>query len=114
MSDEHGIPRVNGAVAVSRAFGNIRHRVILPEPDITEMELTGDEEFLVVACDGLWDVMTSVEVRKFVKKFMSKHGKRTTGISEALVDEALRKGSTDNVSVVFVEFGWWKAVKRDV
>ena len=107
------MPRVNGAVAVSRAFGNLRHRVIIPEPDITEIELTGDEEFLVVACDGLWDVMTSEDVRAFVKKFMTKNGKRTAGMSEALVDEALRKNSTDNVSVVFIEFNWWKEPKRD-
>lgn len=107
-----GVPRVNGAVAVSRAFGNIRHRVIIPEPDLLEIDLTGDEEFIIVACDGLWDVMTSKEVRTFVKKYMNKNGKRTKGISTALVDEALRRGSTDNVSVVFVEFKDWKAPKR--
>ena len=105
--------RVNGIVAVSRAFGNFRHKVIIPEADVKVFDLTGDEEYIVLACDGLWDVFTPAQVRKFVKKFMSKNGKHTKGMSEALVVEALRLGSTDNVSVVFIEFFGWKGVKRE-
>ncbi len=112
MNDETGILRVNGAVAVSRAFGNLRHRIIIPEADIIEFDLTGDEQYIVLACDGLWDVMTPPKVRKFVKNYMGKHKKRTNGISEALVDEALRSGSTDNVSVIFIEFFSWKEPRR--
>jgi serine/threonine protein phosphatase PrpC len=113
VNEEQGVMRVNGAVAVSRAFGNIRHRVITPDADVVIHELSGDEEYVVVACDGLWDVMTTEQVRKFVRNYMKKHGKRTKGISEALVNEALKLGSTDNVSVVFVEFEWWKEPKRN-
>jgi len=112
VSDEMGVARVNGAVAVSRAFGNIRHRVIIPEPDVKELHLKGHEEFIVLACDGLWDVMTPSEVGKFVRRYMGENGRRTQGVSMALVDEALRRGSTDNVSVIFVEFKDWKGPKR--
>jgi serine/threonine protein phosphatase PrpC len=86
--------------------------VIIPEPDIVEHELYGDEEFIVLACDGLWDVMNPQQVRKFVNRYMSKNRNRTKGISEALVEESLRLGSTDNVSVVFIEFNSWKKPKR--
>lgn len=112
ISEEGGVMRVNGVVAVTRSFGNIRHRVIIPEADISTFDLTGDEEYIVLACDGLWDVMDTVSVRRFVNNYMSRSGKRTKGISEALVDEALRLGSTDNVSVIFIEFFWWKTPKR--
>ena len=112
IGEEGGIMRVNGSVAVSRAFGDVRHKVIIPEPDIVEHELYGDEEFIVLACDGLWDVMNPQQVRKFVNRYMSKNRNRTKGISEALVEESLRLGSTDNVSVVFIEFNSWKKPKR--
>lgn len=112
ISEEGGILRVNGIVAVTRAFGNIRHKVITPDADILEVDMRGDEQYVVLACDGLWDVMTPDAVRKFVKKYMKKHGNRTKGISEALVDESLKLGSTDNVSVVFIEFYQWKEPKR--
>jgi serine/threonine protein phosphatase PrpC len=106
-----GVLRVNSAVAVSRAFGNIRHKVIIPEADVRVRELTGQEAFLVLACDGLWDVMTPQEVRQFVGIYFTRNGRRLKGISEALVDEALRRGSTDNVSVVFVQFNGWNMPK---
>jgi serine/threonine protein phosphatase PrpC len=96
-------------VAVTRAFGDLRHRVIIPEPEIREIDLRGDELFLVLACDGLWDVMNSIQVREFVEKYVRSNKKSTKGISEALVNHALQLGSTDNVSVIFIEFfGWVK------
>ena len=103
VHDESGVARVNGVVAVARAFGNLRLRCIVPEPAIREIELTGEEQYMVLACDGLWDVMTGATVQQFVNAYVKKRNK-TKGISEALVDEALRLGSTDNVSVIFVEF----------
>lgn len=104
--------RVNGIVAVSRAFGNFRHKVIIPEADFKEFTLQGDEEYIVLACDGLWDVMDNDSLRKFINKYLAKNGRKTQGLSEALVNEALRLGSTDNVSVIFIEFNQWKEPKR--
>jgi serine/threonine protein phosphatase PrpC len=51
-----GVPRVNRVLAVSRAFGNRTLRtVIRPDADIIQSDLA-NEDFLVVASDGLWDV----------------------------------------------------------
>jgi protein phosphatase 1L len=49
-----GVPRVNGILAVARAFGNynIRH-VIKADPDIFQREITSDDDFLILASDGL-------------------------------------------------------------
>lgn len=112
INDENGVMRVNGVVAVSRAFGNLRHRVIIPEADVREFTLTGDEEYIVLACDGLWDVMTPSQVRRFVRKTLKKNKNSTKGMAEALVDESLRLGSTDNVSVIFIQFDWWQNPKK--
>ena len=35
---------------------------VIGEPDVSEYDLTGDEDFIVVACDGVWDVMNQKEV----------------------------------------------------
>lgn len=37
-------------------------------PDVKCLQMTSDFEFVVLACDGIWDVMTSQEVVSFVHK----------------------------------------------
>ncbi|KAL7554817.1 hypothetical protein ACHAWF_018334 [Thalassiosira exigua] len=60
-----------------------------------------DGEFLIVACDGLWDVMKDQEAVDFVRGHVNnnrKEGRETAAAS--LVEEALRRESTDNVTVI--------------
>lgn len=65
-----------------------------------------DGEFLIVACDGLWDVMEDQQavdlVRNFVHDKNSIHSlkSRQEKVARYLIDEALRRGSTDNVTVI--------------
>lgn len=68
--------RVNGNLALSRAFGDFHYKgnvqlpadqqIVSPCPDVTDLELTDDVDFLVLACDGIWDVLSSEEVVEFV------------------------------------------------
>merc|ERR1712113_882182 len=60
--------RVNGMLAIARAFGD--HQLKMPTlpldvvsnvPDITSTELTDQDMFVIVACDGLWDVIDDQE-----------------------------------------------------
>ncbi|XP_045445374.1 protein phosphatase 1E-like [Melitaea cinxia] len=54
-----GTWRVNGQLAVSRAIGDAKYKpYVTARPDIAEVDLDGDEDFVVVACDGLWDVVS--------------------------------------------------------
>lgn len=60
-------PLVNGILAVSRAFGDRNMKgAISAEPDVRERRLERHDEFLVLATDGLWDVMTSQEACSIV------------------------------------------------
>ena len=52
--------------------------------------------FVICACDGLWDVFEDQEAVDFVHKY----GHEREIIAEHLVNEAMRKGSTDNISVM--------------
>jgi len=103
--DVNGVPRLNGVLAVTRSFGDIRFKhFVVPEPEILKHSLTGEEDFLVLACDGLWDIMDAQEVGEFVREYRTSQG-TTAGIAKALVDEALELKSGDNVSVIVVFFG---------
>ncbi len=55
-----GTWRVGGVLAVSRAFGDRPlKRYVIATPAVAEESLTGEDEFLLLASDGLWDVMTN-------------------------------------------------------
>uniref|UniRef100_A0A7E4UUY3 protein-serine/threonine phosphatase n=1 Tax=Panagrellus redivivus TaxID=6233 RepID=A0A7E4UUY3_PANRE len=88
---EHGITtaggfvecnRVNESIALPRASGDFAfkpNRAKLPKgqivtayPDISCFELTKDFEFIVVTCDGIWDVMTDEEADKFCRQRFQK------------------------------------------
>jgi serine/threonine protein phosphatase PrpC len=61
--------RVNGNLALSRALGDFvfkrnedmpaEEQIVTANPDIITRDLTPDVEFMVLACDGIWDVMSN-------------------------------------------------------
>jgi serine/threonine protein phosphatase PrpC len=57
-------------------------------------------EFLIIACDGLWDVMSSAEACRFVHTASAWQSPER--VARALVDHALTLGSMDNISAVVV------------
>lgn len=60
-----------------------------------------DGEFLIVACDGLWDVMEDDEAVDAVRDHVAQNGlKSRTEVASILVNEALERGSTDNITVI--------------
>jgi protein phosphatase 1L len=102
--DPQGVPfgcyRVNGNLAMSRAIGDRSERpMVTAEPDICFFELTTECDFVVLATDGLWDVMDNEEVVQYIHKY----GQREE-VASWLVEEALRRGSLDNITVVIVWF----------
>jgi len=104
--------RVFGTLAVSRSFGDSRYKkpktsqnFVTWEPAITTKELNPSHRALVLACDGLWDVLSHNEVAESVVRGVN-NGKNSQQISEELVNIALEKYTEDNVTVVTVLFNW--------
>lgn len=59
--------RVNGELAVSRAIGDKRLRpYVIPEPEVRRYEIPATSRFVVMATDGLWDVMSCNQVNEMV------------------------------------------------
>lgn len=90
--------RVCGVLAVTRSLGDqILKPFVIAHPTVNEAEATAAEgPFLIVACDGLWDVMEDREAVRLVNAFA---GDREA-VADHLVQEALRRGTADNVTVV--------------
>lgn len=107
------IGRVNGDLAVSRALGDFEYKnvkqkgqceqLVSPEPEITWLQRTPEDEFLVLACDGIWDVMTNDMVCSMVRERM-KVTDDLEEISSQILDACLRKESKDNMSLMIVAF----------
>lgn len=58
-----GISRVNGQLCVSRAIGdNGMKDVVIAVPDIQTITITDDDDFLIMACDGVWDYVNEEEI----------------------------------------------------
>ena len=75
------LQRVNGSLAVSRALGDFEYKMetdlsavaqlVSPEPDVlVQPRQSQADEFVVLACDGVWDVMSNEEVADFIRARM--------------------------------------------
>ncbi|XP_069881600.1 protein phosphatase 1B isoform X3 [Dipodomys merriami] len=120
------IQRVNGSLAVSRALGDYDYKcvdgkgpteqLVSPEPEVYEI-LREEDEFIILACDGIWDVMSNEELCEFVKSRLEVSDD-LENVCNWVVDTCLHKGSRDNMSIVLVCFPNApkvsdEAVKRD-
>jgi serine/threonine protein phosphatase PrpC len=93
------------ALAVSRALGDKTfHPCISYSPDVFTRKIASDDQFLVLACDGLWDVLSDQQVVDFVLGLSGMGLRNPQLLAQQLVDFALEQGSTDNVSVILVMF----------
>lgn len=122
------INRVCGELAVSRSIGDPDYKsfqpgakvdscflwpenhnqvfmadLVIPVPEFKTREISNNDEFCIIASDGLWDVMSGEEVIVRVKQSFIE-GKNSTETAEELCDLALKLGSSDNVTIVIIQF----------
>lgn len=96
-----GTWRIDGSLAVARAIGDADFsRYVSCHPSVSCRQLSRRDRWLVIASDGLYDVMTNEEVAQFCR---AQHQLTAAKMSEALVREAVRnRGSGDNTTAVAV------------
>ncbi|OMO66167.1 phosphatase 2C (PP2C)-like protein [Corchorus olitorius] len=112
--------RVFGVLAMSRSIGDRYLKPwIIPEPEVMFIPRAREDECLILASDGLWDVMSNEEAcevaRRRILLWHKKNGvpslvERGKGIdpaaqaaAEYLSMLAMQKGSSDNISVIVVD-----------
>jgi protein phosphatase 2C len=108
--------RVFGVLAMSRAIGDRYLKpYVIAEPEVQCIKRSEDDECLILASDGLWDVMSNEVVCDIARRALNcrRNGNASTESSEEecaaaqaaalLTKLALAKGSGDNISVVVVD-----------
>ncbi|POM59648.1 Protein phosphatase 2C [Phytophthora palmivora] len=93
-------------LAVSRAFGDRALKTPTPlvscEPEVTRFTVQFEDLFLVLACDGVWDVLSDQDVVDIALAYF--HDAKAA--ADAIVKAAYKKGSLDNLTATVIQFGW--------
>ncbi|GER55143.1 protein phosphatase 2C family protein [Striga asiatica] len=102
---------LNGVLSVTRALGDWDMKLprgsaspLIAEPEFRQVTLTEDDEFLIIGCDGIWDVMSSQQAVSLVRRGLRRHDDPEQ-CAKDLVMEALRLNTFDNLTVIIVCFG---------
>ncbi|KAJ6748812.1 PHOSPHATASE 2C FAMILY PROTEIN [Salix purpurea] len=107
--------RVLGVLATSRSIGDQYLKpFVSSKPEVTVNKRAENDEFLVLASDGLWDVISNEFACQIIKRCL--HGRmrrksqgvvsesrRTAEAAAVLAELAMARGSKDNISVIVVE-----------
>ncbi|KIW27248.1 uncharacterized protein PV07_07004 [Cladophialophora immunda] len=109
--------RVNGNLALSRAIGDFEFKksadlspeqqIVTAFPDVITHEVSSDDEFLVIACDGIWDCQSSQAVVEFVRRGVAAKQELHL-ICENMMDNCLASNSEtggvgcDNMTMIVI------------
>ncbi len=85
--------------------------LVIADPEIKVVDVEEDDNFVIIACDGFWDVLKFEEAVKYALDLLD-DGKCAQYVSKTLCELAVRMGSSDNVSYLCVLRGgsgrlWW-------
>jgi serine/threonine protein phosphatase PrpC len=103
------VHRVAG-YAVSRSMGDTNYPIISQKPYKSVLKIPSNSKYFVLASDGLWDAMTNKDVNNFIDMKLQKikslgkfqNEKKASNVAYSLGQQAIKKGSQDNVSIFVV------------
>ncbi|KAG0490556.1 hypothetical protein HPP92_007419 [Vanilla planifolia] len=120
--------RVLGVLAVSRSIGDYYLKPYVSAiPEISVTERSEEDEFLILASDGLWDVVSNEAACRITRQCLSGQaaemfpevvcGRSAADAAALLAEIAMSRGSRDNISVIVVELrrleGRWSRKRYD-
>ncbi|CAN1816382.1 Probable protein phosphatase 2C 60 [Linum perenne] len=109
--------RVNGSLNLARAIGDMEFKqnkflpaekqIVTANPDINTVELCEDDDFLVLACDGVWDCMSSQQLVDFIHEQLQSETK-LSAVCERVMDRCLAPSTAggegcDNMTMILVQ-----------
>jgi len=126
-ADEDGISRVCGELSVSRAIGDIDYKgmcnkdvsqcffafpdghnmqfkadLITAEPQFMSTNITPQDDFLLIACDGLWDVMDEATAVEVTRELLEEDD-NVESVAKKMCHLAEKMGSPDNITVMVIK-----------
>lgn len=98
--DSEGTIRI-GDLSLSRAFGDGDNLPYISQtPDVHYNKITNKTKYVVMGCDGLWDVINNKDLFKLLNEFKKLGSKN---LAADLAQKALERNTSDNVSVIVIE-----------
>ena len=111
--------RVNGNLNLSRAIGDLEYKrnvdlkpeeqIITSTPDVVRIQRHPKDEFIVIGCDGVWDVLSNEDCVQFIRTRLAE-GKSLKEITEEVADECLSPDpkatqglGADNITCIIVD-----------
>ncbi|URE48483.1 Transferase family [Musa troglodytarum] len=110
--------RVNGSLNLARAIGDMEFKqnkflpaekqILTCNPDIKIVELCDDDDFLILACDGVWDCMSNQQLVDFISEQIETESRLST-VCERVLDRCLAPNTIsgegcDNMTMILVQF----------
>lgn len=109
---EVGAPGTDLKLRMSRSFGDfylkqrsdisVEEQPIIAVPDVLIQKIDGRESFILLACDGVWDVLSNQDAVTFVSNCLIDQGLSAAESCDALLARCLELGSSDNVSAMVI------------
>ncbi|KNA10479.1 hypothetical protein SOVF_144130 [Spinacia oleracea] len=108
--------RINGSLNLTRAIGDMEFKrnnilpaeeqIVTANPDVNTVDLSEDTDFIVLACDGIWDCMSSQELVDFVHEQLKLQTKLSI-ICERVLDNCLATSvggeGCDNMTIILIQ-----------
>ncbi|XP_044471000.1 probable protein phosphatase 2C 60 isoform X1 [Mangifera indica] len=110
--------RVNGCLNLARAIGDMEFKqnkflppekqIVTANPDVDTVELCDDDDFIVLACDGVWDCMSSQQLVDFIHEQLHSESKLSV-VCERVLERCLAPSTAsgegcDNMTMIIVQF----------
>lgn len=101
---------LNGELRVSRAIGDMNKLTgkktigLSSTPEVSCFTIGPGDEFVLLASDGLWDVMQTERAVEFARAELTEHGDPKLACENLVRDAILNKYTEDNVSVIIISF----------
>ena len=95
--------RLEGILNLSRSLGdfNLKKSGLISLPYIRKYCLSNNDKFCIIASDGVWDVISLDLIFELSKKI-----KFCNELCDLIINEAINRGSKDNISCIVIEFNW--------
>jgi protein phosphatase 1L len=104
----YGCHRVNGILAVSRSFGDLKlKKHVISTPDIIKHPINNGDKYIILGTDGLWDSFSNKDCIRVTTELLKKNFKNDKkkfifNTCKELVENSVDKGSSDNISCTIV------------
>jgi serine/threonine protein phosphatase PrpC len=94
-----------GDLSLSRAFGDGDNApYISQKPDVYYKKISSLTKYIVMGCDGLWDVINNDELFEILENFKKNNETKTEiNLASKLATECLNRGCSDNISIIIME-----------